>query len=74
MLYDDDDDEDLLIAERLFNDVTDENDVQMQAVAEKKAVEITTKLLSGVAYTTYEMPDRSKITFGDNGFVGCSTE
>ena len=71
MIYDD---EITNEAESLFNQCTDENDVQMQNVARMKSVKVTKDVIGDVEYTTYEMPDFSKLTFGNNGYLGCSSD
>lgn len=74
MIYDDDYDDDMTEAKRLFNEVTEENSKYIENSAIANSIEITKESIGCVSYFACKMKDHSKITFGDNGYVGYSTE
>ena len=65
------------IAEEFYDaaDDTDDDyaDEKLRTDASAVAVSDTVKVLGGVEYTTYTFRDRSTLTLGSNGYVGCET-
>lgn len=65
--------DDEYMAEEIYRSSTAENENAQVEKASKYACKYEEKALGGVVYGTYHFTDRSKITFGSNGYVGCET-
>ena len=74
MRYFDDEDEPVSIAEGIYRDMPD--DIECGVACDRAAplsISHENKELGGVTYMTFTYSDGSKLTVGDNGFLGCES-
>lgn len=60
-------------AETFFSAPDDVNTGDIELGASSLAESNIVTVLDDVEYTTYTFEDRSKLTFGSNGYIGCET-